>query len=159
MLRDVLIMVSCGAAGYAWLCAIASPLVAAVRSFVHRATRQAAMAMALAIGAGVLWTAIAAAAIVLAMILEPRAGLVLLGSHLFWPGVAAGCAAWLLQLALTLHVPRFGATFEAATALAVVAVVNDDPRTLARVHGIYAAHALADGARDAASHAVCEAAA
>ena len=159
MLRDVLIIISCGSAGYAWLCAIAAPLLRAVRSFVRRATRQAWIAVALAIGAALVWTAIVAAAIVLAMILEPRAGLVLLASRLFWPGVGAGSAAWVAQLALTSHVPSFGGAFELDTALAIVAVVDDDPRALARVHAIYASHALARGVPVAASHAVCEAAA
>src|SRR5262245_8995501 len=145
MLRDVLIIISCGTAGYAWLCAIVAPVVRAARSFVHRATRQAGMSVALAVGAALLWTTIALAATVLAMILEPRAGLALLGSHLFWPGIWAGSAAWLVQFTLTLRVPRFGATFEIATALAIVAVFDDRPRTLARVHEIYSSHALPDG--------------
>ena len=67
---------------------------------------------------------------------------------------------WGLQLVLTSRTPRFGPTFEAATAVAIVALVNDEPRTLARVHELYAAHAIADaGALVRASDAVCEIAA
>src|SRR5258708_35664480 len=145
MLRDVLILASCGSVGYAWLCAVASPLVRAIRSVLRRgAARAAWSALGLAVAAAVLWTAISGATILLAMILEPRAGLALMQSQLFWPGIWVGNLTWALHLAMTLRAPRFGSTFEIASALAIVALVNDDPRTLARVHHVYAAHALAD---------------
>jgi len=142
MLRDILILLSCGSVGYAWLCAVTAPLVRATRSVVHASTRQAWLAFALAIGAALLWTAIIAAAILIAMMLAPQAGLVLLGSHLFWPGLATGATMWCGQLFTTLRVPRFGNDLEAAAALAIVALVDDEPETLSRVHQVYAWYAM-----------------
>jgi len=141
MLRDILILLSCASVGYGWLCAVTAPLVRAMRSVVQTSTRQAWLAFALAIGAALLWTAIMAAAILLAMMVEPGAGLALLGSHLFWPGFAIGAAVWCGQLLTTLRVPRFGNDLEAAAALAIVALVDDEPDTLIRVHRLYASHA------------------
>src|SRR5215471_4523956 len=142
MLRDVLMLCSCASVGYAWLCAIVSPLLRATRSLTHSGTWQAWAAIALATASALLWSMILAGAVVLAMMLEPRAGLALLGSHLFWPGVGLGAVVWTLQLAMTLRVPRVGDDFEAASALALVAIVDDSPATLARVHRIYALHAI-----------------
>jgi hypothetical protein len=154
MLREVLILLSCGSVGYAWLCAVTAPLVRAVRSVVHSSTRDAWFAFALALGAALLWTAIIAAAILLAMMLEPRAGLALLGSGLFWPGVVSGAIVWCGQFIATVRVPRFGGDLEAAAALAIVALIDDEPETLSRVHRLYAAHAIGDvsfgGSRPAA---------
>jgi hypothetical protein len=176
MLREILILLSCGSVGYAWLCAVTAPLVRAVRSLaaskgeraqrvIHangsrrrsgareslwgtlrgetpRLHKDAWLALALALGAGLLWTAIIAAAILLAMMLEPRAGLALLGSHLFWPGVGGGAIVWCGQLLTTFRVPRFGDDVEAAAALAIVALVDDRPDTLRRLHQLYALHAI-----------------
>ena len=144
MLREILILVSCGSVGYAWLCAVTAPLVRAMRSVVQSSTRDAWLALALAVGAALLWTAIIVAAILLAMMLEPRAGLALLGSHLFWPGVVSGAIVWCGQLIATVRVPRFGDDLEAAAALAIVALVDDGPETLMRVHRLYALHAIGD---------------
>jgi hypothetical protein len=108
---------------------------------LEQESRHAWGALALAVSGMLLWLVIVALAIVLAMMLEPRAGLALLRSHLFWPGLAFGTIVWGSQLALTHRMPRIGDAFEAATALAIVAVVNDDPETLARVHQMYARHA------------------
>src|SRR5215831_1360169 len=143
MLRDVLMLCSCASVGYAWLCAIVSPLLRAIRSLAHTATPQAWAAIALATACAVLWSLILAGAVVIAMMLEPRAGLALLGSHLFWPGIGLGVIVWVLQLAITLRVPRVSDDFEAASALALVAIVDDSSATLARVHRIYTAHAIA----------------
>jgi len=179
MLRDILILLSCGSVAYAWLCAVTAPLVRAIRSVVltrgasplglpdtltraplrrrapfawlTRSARslrfsqescEAWFALALAAGAALLWTAIVAAAILLAMMLVPRAGLALLGSHLFWPGMGSGTAVWLGQLVATVHIPRFSDDVEAAAALAIVALVDDRTDTLTRVHELYAAHAI-----------------
>jgi len=142
MFRDLLMLCSCASVGYAWFCAIVSPLLRAIRSLAHNATAQAWAALALATASALLWSMILAGAVVLAMMLEPRAGLALLGSHLFWPGVGLGAVMWTLQLAITLRVPRVSDDFEAATAIALVAIVDDSPATLARVHRIYAAHAI-----------------
>ena len=151
MVREVVILASCGSVSYAWLCAVAAPLVCSIRSVWRGARRGAWSALALASAATVLWTVISAAAIVLGMILEPGAGLALMGSRLFWPGIWIGNLTWGLQLVLTSRIPRFGPTFEGATAVAIVALVNDEPRTLARVHEMYAAHAIAGDGVPAAS--------
>jgi hypothetical protein len=142
MLREMLILLSCGSVGYAWLCAVTAPLVRAIRSVAQSSTREAWLAFALAFGAALLWTAIVAAAILLAMMLEPRAGLALLGSGLFWPGVASGAIIWCGQMLATLRIPRFGDDLEAAAALAIVALVDDGPETLMRAHRLYALHAI-----------------
>jgi len=166
MLREIFILLSCVSVGYVWLCAVTSPVVRAIGSLVSRARERAPretvsassrgeaprerfdawLAVALAAGAALLWTAIIAAAILLSMMLVPRAGLALLGSHLFWPGIAAGAAVWLGQLAARIQVPRFNDDVEAAAALAIVALVDDSPETLTRVHHLYASHAI--GPRD-----------
>jgi hypothetical protein len=190
MLREIFILLSCGSVGYAWLCAVTSPVVRAIASLVsqeqrvgdaNRARRRSGaresvserprgeaapervdawLAVALAAGAAVLWTAIIAAAILLSMMLVPRAGLALLGSHLFWPGIGAGAAVWLGQLAARIRVPRFSDDVEAAAALAIVALVDDSPETLTRVHHLYASYAIGprnprrlrlDGSRPAAA--------
>jgi len=134
MLREIFILLSCRSVGYVWLCAVTSPVVRAIGSLVSRARERAPretvsassrgeaprerfdawLAVALAAGAALLWTAIIAAAILLSMMLVPRAGLALLGSHLFWPGIAAGAAVWLGQLAARIQVPRFNDDVEAA---------------------------------------------
>jgi hypothetical protein len=142
MLREILMLLSCASVGYAWLCAVTAPLVHAIRSVTQTFTREAWFALALAVGAALLWSAILAAAILLGMMLEPRAGLALLTSHLFWPGLASGAILWCGQLLATRRIPRFGDDVEAAAALAIVALVNDDPKTLMSVHGWYAMHAI-----------------
>jgi len=159
MLREIFILLSCGSVGYAWLCAVTSPVVRAIASLVSQERERASvsgspsgeaapervdawLAVALAAGAAVLWTAIIAAAILLSMMLVPRAGLALLGSHLFWPGIGAGAAVWLGQLAARIRVPRFSDDVEAAAALAIVALVDDSPETLTRVHHLYASYAI-----------------
>ena len=157
MLREIFILLSCASVGYAWLCAVTSPVVRAIGSLVSRVSGSSTseaprerfdawLALALAAGAALLWTAIIAAAILLSMMLVPRAGLALLGSHLFWPGIGAGAAVWLGQLAARIRVPRFSDDVEAAAALAIVALVDDSPETLTRVHRLYASHAI--GPRD-----------
>jgi len=159
MLREIFILLSCGSVGYAWLCAVTSPVVRAIGSLASRvsgSTRDEAsrdrlgawLALALAVGAALLWTAIIAAAILLFMMLVPRAGLALLSSQLFWPGIGAGAAVWLGQFAARIRVPRFSDNVEAAAALAIVALVDDSPETLTRVHHLYASHAI--GPRDPA---------
>ena len=142
MFRDVLILLSCGSVAYAWLCAVTAPLLRAGRSVLQDATRAALAAFGLALAAMLLWSAIVAGAIVLAMMLEPRVGLALVHSHLLWPGIGLGSAAWALHFGISMRVPRFGRDFEAATALAVVAIVDDTPPTLARVHALYGTHAI-----------------
>ena len=70
--------------------------------------------------------------------LEPRAGLALVRSPLFWPGAGLGAVVWAVHLARSARVPRFGDGFEAGTALAAVAIVDDSAPTLARVQALYA---------------------
>ena len=142
MSREILILLSCASVGYAWLCAITAPIVRAIRSVVQAPVRDAWLAVALAIGAALLWTAIIAAAIVLAMMLVPSAGLALVDSHLFWPGMACGASVWCGHLAAAFRVPRFADDLEAATALAIVALFDDGPETLTRAHRLYARHAI-----------------
>src|SRR5713226_1664604 len=133
MFRDVVMVMSCGAVSYLWLCVIVSPLASSLRSLVrHGADRTAWAAFALAAGGAVLWTAIVAGAIVLGMMLEPRAGLALLRSDASWRGVSLGNVVWACQLVASARVPRIGPAVETATALAIVATVRDDPRTLSR---------------------------
>lgn len=147
MLKDVLVIGSCATASYAWLSAIVSPLVCALRASVReRASRRALAALALAAGGAVLWTFVPAGLTLLGMMLEPRAGLLLLRTNWLAPGLALGAGAWCVQLAVERRLPRFGESFETATALAIVASVRDDDRTLSRVEALYRA-VVADGSR------------
>jgi len=82
----------------------------------------------------------------LGMMLEPQAGLLLLQTNWLAPGLALGVGAWCLQLAVERRLPRLGASFEIATALAIVASVRDDDKTLSRVEALYRA-VVADGSR------------
>jgi hypothetical protein len=147
LLRDVLTFAGAGAAGYMWLSAIVAPLWNALRSCVRERRRRAFAVLALACAAAVLWTAVPLALLFLAMMLEPRAGLALLQEHAVRPGFVAGLCAWTIHLGVASRAPRFGDTFEAATAIAVVAAVDDDARTLARVEAIYRALAI-EGSRN-----------
>jgi hypothetical protein len=150
MLSSVVILLSCGAVSYLWLCVIASPLVTSLRSLVrHGADRTAWAAFALAAGGAVLWTAIVAGAIVLGMMIEPRAGLAVLRSDLGWRGVSLGNVVWAVQLLSFARLPRFGPALETATALALVALVRDDPGTLSRVERVYREHAMTHAPGDA----------
>lgn len=142
MVREALILFSCGSVGYAWLCAVTAPLLRAARSVAQRITREALAVFALALAALLLWSAIVAGALVLGLMLEPGAALALVHSNLVWPGVALGAAVWALQFGITRGVPRFGSDFESATALSIVAIANDTPSALARVQALYAAHAI-----------------
>jgi hypothetical protein len=144
MFSNVVILLSCGAVSYLWLCVIASPLVNSLRSLIrHGADRTAWTAFALAAGGAILWTAIVAGAILLGMMLEPRAGLAVLRSDLGWRGMSLGNVVWSVQLLSFARVPRLWPPLEMATALAIVAVVREDPRTLSRVERLYRTHALA----------------
>ncbi len=143
MLSSVVILLSCGAVSYLWLCVIASPLVTSLRSLIrHGADGTAWAAFALAAGGAVLWTAIVAGAIVLGMMLEPGAGLAVLRSDLGWRGFSLGNVVWAVQMVSFARLPRLGPAVEIPTALAVVALVRDDPSTLLRVERLYRAHAL-----------------
>jgi hypothetical protein len=96
-----------------------------------------------------------AGGVVLAMMLEPRAGLALLRSDAGWRGVSLGNVVWVGQLLAFARIPRVGPTLETATALAIVALVRDDARTLGRVERLYRAHAIPmTPARDVRSDAV-----
>jgi hypothetical protein len=148
MFREVLILGSSAVAGYAWLCAIASPVVRSIQSLWPGLRPSGAWrALALAAGGALVWTVIGAGAILLFMMLEPRVGLALVGSVAWLPGFPLGGLAWSLQAFRTGRVPRIGDHFEVATALALTALAEDDPRTLARVEHLYRAHALPHRAR------------
>jgi len=148
MLRDALMLATCGTASYAWLSAIVAPLVCAIRaSVLERGSRRALAALALAAGGALLWTFVPAGLALLGMMLEPSAGLLLLRTRWLAPGLALGACAWCVHLAIDRSLPRLGETFETATALAIVAAVRDDDRTLARVESLYRA-VVTDGSRN-----------
>jgi MFS family permease len=147
MLKDVLMFGSFASAAYAWLCAIVAPLATALRSWVRDRRRGAMLAVGLACAGALLWTLVPMALTLLGMMLEPRAGIALLRTRTLGPGLAAGIGAWLLHLAVDRRVPRLGDTFEAATAIAIVAAVDDDERTLGKVESLYRALAI-DGSRN-----------
>ena len=148
MLKDVLMLGSFGTVGYAWLSAIVAPLVCATRAVVReRASRRAMAALGLAAGGAVLWTFVPAGLLFLGIMLEPRVGLMLLHTKWIAPGLALGVCAWCVHLAVERTLPRLGATFETATALAIVAAVRDDDRTLARVEALYRA-VVTEGSRN-----------
>jgi hypothetical protein len=146
MLKDVLMFGSFASAAYAWLSAIVAPLATALRSWVRDRRRGAMLVVGLAAAGALLWTLVPMALTLLGMMLEPRAGMVLLRTRTLVPGLAVGAGAWLLRLAFARRVPRLGDTFEAATAIAIVAAVKDDERTLGRVESLYRALAI-DGSR------------
>jgi hypothetical protein len=156
MLKELVMLLSCGTMTYVWLCAIVSPIGSAVRSLVRDGAGGAAWAaVALAAGGAVLWTAILGGGILLAMMLEPRAGMALLRSDAGWRGLSLGNIVWVGELLAFARAPRLGPTFETATALAIVAIVRDVPGTLSRVERLYRAHAVAEAPRqDAESGAV-----
>ena len=148
MLKDALMLGTCATASYAWLSAIVAPLFCAMRASVReRGSRRALAALALAAGGAVLWTFVPAGLALLGMILEPHAGLLLLHTRWPAPGLALGACAWCLHFAIERSVPRLGETFETATALAIVAAVKDDDRTLARVERLYRA-VVTEGSRN-----------
>jgi len=148
MLKDVLTLGSFGTASYAWLSAIVAPLVRATSALVReRGSRRAVAALALATGGAVLWTFLPAGLALLGMMLEPRVGLMLLQTKWVVPGLALGVCAWCVHFAIERSLPRLGPAFETATALAIVASVRDDDRTLARVEALYRA-VVAEGSRN-----------
>jgi hypothetical protein len=154
MLREAILAFSTAGAVYAWLCAVAAPLVGSGRSVLRHFSVGAWEAFALASAGAILWAVVASAAIVLALTLEPAAGLALLGNAPLWPGVLMGAGFWAVQLALTSRLPRVGRELEIATALAIVGIVRDDEPTLARAERWYVDEAI-DPPQKAASAAPC----
>jgi hypothetical protein len=147
MLKDVLVFLTSASSGYLWLSAIAAPVISAARSYARERRRIALAALALACAAALLWTVVPVALAFIGMVLEPPVGLAMLRAHSLGPGFAAGLCAWLLHLALERRMPRLGATFEAATVVAIVAAVDDRPATLARVESLYRGLVI-DGSRN-----------
>jgi len=148
MLKDALMLGTFGTASYAWLSAIVAPLVCAASALVReRWSRRALAALGLAAGGAVLWTFVPAGLALLGMMLEPRVGLMLLQTRWVAPGLVLGVCAWCVHLAIERSLPRLGPTFEIATAIAIVAAVRDDDRTLARVERLYRA-VVTDGSRN-----------
>ena len=144
MLRDAVLLMSFGAGSYLWLCAIASPLASSGRSLlVRRGDRTAWTALALAVAGAALWTAALAGVIAGGRIIESAAGVTVLRSDIIWRGITLGNIAWVCQMLTFARMPRFGPTFETSTAIAMVAFVWDDARTLSRVERLYRAHAVA----------------
>jgi hypothetical protein len=148
MLKDLMMFASVAGVGYTWLCATVAPLVTSARSCLREhASRRALAGFGLACAAAVLWTIVPTVIALVGMMLEPRASLALLQLQLVGPGLAVGLSVWLLHFAVEQRLPRIGPTFEAATAIAIVAAVKDDDRTLAKVEGLYRAVAT-DGSRN-----------
>src|SRR4051794_971752 len=143
MVKDLLMFGVFATSGYAWLCAIVAPLVTALRTLLRRRSRDVVTALALACAAAAVWTVVPLALAFLSMMLEPRYGLLLLQSAAPRPAFIAGLLAWGLHLALERRMPRIGDTFEVGTAIAIVAALDDAPRTLARVESLYRACASA----------------
>ena len=144
MLRDAVLLMSFGAASYLWLCAIARPLASSGRAvLVRRGDRTAWTALALAVAGAALWTAALAGTIVVGRMIESAAGVAILRSDIIWRGITLGNIVWVCQMVTFARMPRFGPTFETSTAIAMVAFVWDDPRTLSRVERLYRAHAVA----------------
>jgi hypothetical protein len=154
MLRDALVFTSCAAVSYVWLCAIGAPLANSLRSVTRNVSERAAWTAAgLAVGGAVLWAGVVASLMILAMMAAPRAALAVMGTGLAWSGWI-GASVWAAQWAATGRAPRFGTTFETATALGIVAFVREDPGMLSRVEHLYRAHAIAGGPLPVRSRAV-----
>jgi hypothetical protein len=155
MFTDAIVLTSCGAVSYVWLCASGAPFANALRSVMrHLAERAAWTAVALAAGGAVLWAAVMASLLILTMMLVPRAALAVAASNLVWSAAWIGAAAWAGQWLIVGRPPRFGTTFETSTALGIVAFVRDDPSMLSRVERLYRAHAIADDRVPVGSRAV-----
>lgn len=137
MSQDLVIVATSAAAIYGWLCAVVPPGVHAAWAAVTRRTSAAWHALALAAAGAIVWTVIPAAALFVGMMLEPRAALAVVSSTVWVAGAVAGAACWICHAAATRQVPRIGSDFEVATALAIVALVDDDPATLSRVEQMY----------------------
>jgi hypothetical protein len=154
MLRDALVLTSCGAVSYVWVCAIGAPLANSLRSVTRNVSERAAWtAVGLAASGAVLWAAVVASLLILAMMLVPRAALEVMGTGMVWSGWI-GASVWAGQWVVTGRAPRFGTTFETATALGIVAFVREDPSVLSRVERLYRAHAIAGGPVPVRSRAV-----
>jgi hypothetical protein len=142
MFRELWLMLFSAGAAYAWLCAVGAPVIGSMRSLARRADTDAWSAFALAVAGAILWAAIAGAALLLLATLQPRAGLALLDANALWPRLLLGTVVWGSHWTFSWRIPRFGARFETATALAIVALAKEDTRTLERVGCIYTVHAI-----------------
>jgi hypothetical protein len=156
MLREVLIFVSCGTAVYVWLCALVAPVFSASQQLIrHVADARAWGMLGLALGSALVWTLVPAAALFLLASLEPEAALAILQSASLDVAVLIGLIAWSIR-ATVFGVPRLDPDLEIAVALALVALVRDDGRTLGRVEKIYRdlviAPAMTSGGRRSRSH-------
>ena len=67
----------------------------------------------------------------------------ILRNDLVWRGVTLGSIVWMCHGLAFARIPRIGSAFETATALGIVAIVRDDPWTLAKVERLYRSHGLA----------------
>jgi hypothetical protein len=156
MLREVLIFISCGTAVYVWLCAIVAPVFSASKQLIrHVADARAWGMLGLALGSALVWTLVPAAALFLLASLEPEAALAVLQSASLDVAVLTGLIAWSIR-ATGFGVPRLDPDLEIAVALALVALVRDDGRTLGRVEQIYRdlviAQAMTSGGGRSRSH-------
>ena len=126
MTVDALILAAGASAAYSWLCAAAAPVGLALNHLiVMRGTRRAWAILMLAAGGAVLWTLVAAAAALLAIVLVPGAALAILLSAVTVPALSLGVMLWGVETVVTARLPRIGPAFELETALAPLCVAGD----------------------------------
>lgn len=142
MLRETMWVIAAALTVFVWMSATIAPAASALRSlFSRRAGAWAAFALACA-GACV-WTIVLAGASFIVLSCDPRlAASVLAVPFTVRDGLLLGVALWLLATAVRREAPRLGEHVEIATALAVVALVRDDERTLSRVEALYRQHVV-----------------
>jgi hypothetical protein len=122
---DALILAAGAAVTYAWLCAAVAPVGLALdHLLVTRGNRRAWTILLLASGGGVLWTAVVAAAGLVATVLAPGAALALLLNPVTVPALSVGVVLWSVEIVATARVPRIGRAFEVETALAPLLVAR-----------------------------------
>jgi hypothetical protein len=140
MTADALILAAGAALVYAWLCATVAPIAFAINSLITtRGEGRAWITLAVAAGSGLLWTTIAAGALLLGIAILPGAGLALLLSPFTIPGMSLGVMTWGLETVVTARLPRVGPAFELATALALLSFASDESRAVAEVERVYGA--------------------
>jgi hypothetical protein len=138
MTADAAILSAGAAIIYAWLCATVPPIAFAIsRLTTTRGAGRAWGILALATAGSLLWTLIAAAAALLAIVLVPGAVLAVLLSPMTVPGLSVGVMLWALQIVITARVPRVGPVFELETALALLSAIAGKSPTIASIERVY----------------------
>jgi hypothetical protein len=150
---DAVLLTAGAALVYGWLCATVAPLACAVHLLIStRGERRAWIVLALAAGSGVLWSAVAAAALLLGVVLVPSAALAVLLSPVTIPGVSLGVMLWGVQTVSTALVPRVSPAFELDTALALLWFAGDGSRLLKKTERLYGAVLIDEPADVALTH-------